>query len=152
VPSSSTFLYQKAYNTYTIEQFISCQSDTEMCYNNTSFIDNVKYPELGLSINYNTYNVLSDYIDEIRSDYCVQVILSDDELEKYIYRPKLLCHDIYGNGELAFIILLTNDICSVKQFTKKKLLMPRKVIMSELCKYLFNSDRNAIIKYNQKNK
>lgn len=145
------YLYQKPYDTYTIDQFIACQSDEEVCYNNLSFIDTVHYPDIGTEMHYNTYNVISDYIDELRDEYSVIVVLSDNELDKYIYRPKLLCHDIYGNGELAFIILSLNDICSTKEFTKNKLLMPRKSVMKEISKYLFNANRMAISKYNNKN-
>ena len=32
------YTYAKPYNTYTLEQFIACQSDTSVCYNNLSFI------------------------------------------------------------------------------------------------------------------
>lgn len=148
----SNYVYQKSYETYTIDQYISCQSESEMCYNNISFIDTIVYPELNEKIDYATHNVLSDYIDELRDEYCVKVVLSDEELERYIYRPKLLCHDIYGNGELAFIILFINDLYSVKQFKKKNLLMPRKEVMALICNYIFNSDRNAINTYNQTNK
>ena len=98
---------------------------------------------------YDTYNALTDYIDEIRNEYCLKVVLNDKQMEKYKYRPKLLCYDIYGNGELAFIILLVNDMSSVKEFTKKSLLMPTKEQMSNLTKYLFNANRSAIQLYNK---
>ena len=110
--------YNKPQNTYTIDQFIQCQSDTNVCYNNLSFIDQRN------SIKYNTYNVLSDYLDEIRENYCLKIKLDKDNMFKYKYRPKLLCYDIYGDGELAFIIMIINDICDVKEFTKDTLLMP----------------------------
>ena len=115
-----SYEYQKPQNTYTIEQYINCQSDTLMCYYNSSFVDKVG------NVTYSSHNVVSDYLDELRSDnYCVLVELSDEQLAKYMYRPKLLCYDIYGNTELHFIILLINDMYSCKQFTKKKLLMPK---------------------------
>lgn len=138
--------YQKPYLTYTLDQFIECQSDTSICYNNLSFIDQYN------GIKYNTYNVLSDYLDELRSDYCLKITLSDDQLMKYKYNPKLLCFDIYGNQELAFIILLINDMCDVKEFTKKTLLMPTKENMANITKHIYNSNKNAIQIYNEKNK
>ena len=140
-----SYEYQKPYNTYTLDQYIACQSDTVTCYNNLSFIDrenNIRFP---------TYNVVSDYLDELREEYCVTVVLTDNELNKYKYRPKLLCHDIYSNGELAFIILLINDMCSVKQFTEQTLLMPKKETMAELTKHLMNANRSAISEYNYVN-
>lgn len=139
------YTYAKPYNTYTLEQFIACQSDTSVCYNNLSFIDKIG------NIEYNTYNVISDYIDEIIKDYCVIVNLTDDQAFKYKYRPKLLCFDVYGNQELYPIILLINDICSVKEFTKSKLYLPTKKNMSLLTTQLFNSNRDSIDTYNSNN-
>lgn len=142
-----SYEYQKPQNTYTLDQYIACQSDTIMCYANSSFIDklgNIKQP---------AYNVVSDYIEELRSDdYCVSVELTDEQLTKYKYRPKLLCYDLYGNGELHFIILLMNDMYSVKQFSKKKLLLPTKDMMKEIASKILNANRDAISFYNKKEK
>lgn len=143
--SNVSYDYQKPNLTYTLDQYIACQSDSTMCYHNLSFVD------IYDNIAYDTYNVLSDYVDTIRDEFCVTVELTDTQLDKYKYRPKLLCFDIYGNGELAFIILLINDMCSVKSFTKKKLYMPTKANMTTLVKYLFNADRSAITTYNKNN-
>ena len=140
------FESQKPQDTYTIDQFIACQSDETICYNNLSFIDQYD------NIKYNTYNVLSDYIDEIRENYCMTIKLNTDQLFKYMYKPKLLCHDIYGNGELAFIIMEINDICNVKEFTKDTLLMPTKDNMNLITSRIFNSDKDDIKIYNEKNK
>lgn len=143
--ASTSYEYQKAYNTYTLDQYIACQSDNITCYNNLSFIDRIN------NIRYATYNVVSDYIDELRDEYCVKVVLTDNELNKYKYRPKLLCHDVYANGELAFIILLINDMCSVKEFTSATLLMPKKDVMTEVTKHLMNANRSSISEYNYQN-
>lgn len=140
-----SYEYQKPTQTYTIDQFISCQSDSNVNYCNLSFIDRVG------RMRYTAANVISDYIDELRDEYCVTVELTDDELNKYSKRPKLLCHRIYGNGELFPIILIINDMWSIKQFTKKKLLMPTKIVMADICKRMLNANRAAIQKYNSIN-
>lgn len=140
-----TYDYQKPEYTYTIDQFISCQSDTDFCYNNLSFIDQID------NIKYNIYNVASDYIDEIIDNYCVDITLTDDELFKYKYRPKLLCYDVYGTEELYYLILIINDICSVKDFTKNKLKLPTKSNISTICKAIMNVNRSDIQKYNADN-
>ena len=137
--------YQKPEKTYTLDQFIACQSDDVFCYNNLSFIDQID------NIKYNVYNVASDYLDEITSAYCVDVELTDDQLTRYKYRPKLLCYDIYGSQELYYLILIINDICSIKDFTKKKLKLPTKINMSELCKEIKNSNNSDIQLYNSLN-
>lgn len=138
--------YKKPHLTYTLDQFIQCQSDNTVCYNTLSFID-----EYG-NIKYNTYNVFSDYLDIIREDYCIKVKLNDEQLAKYKYKPKLLCFDIYSNQELAFIIMIINDMCNVKEFTKSNLLMPTKDNMKNIVKYIYNSNRSDISVYNYKNK
>ena len=143
------YVYQNPEETYTIDQFIACQTDTSINYKNLSFVDKIFYQQLGLNVHFSAYNVVSDYIDELRDEYCVNVVLSDNELVKYIYRPKLLCNKLYGSGELYYIILEINDMYSVKQFTKKSLLMPRKAVMQQLCRYLYNSNYGAINKYNK---
>ena len=143
--SSSIFNTLKPQDTYTIEQFIQCQSDEEINYYNFSYVDQYD------NIKYSTYNILSDYLDELREDYAKTIILDKDQLLKYMYRPKLLCYDIYGNWELAFIILLLNDMCDVKDFTKNKILMLNKEDMSNITKWIYNSNKDAIAIYNEKN-
>lgn len=144
--NSDIYNYQKPQNTYTIDQFIACQSDTSICYNNLSFIDEHD------NIKYNTYNVLSNYIDEIRENYCIPIKLDTDQLFKYKYKPKLLCYDIYGSSEVAFIIMIINDMCDVKDFTKEIILMPTKTNMQLITNRLYNANKNDINIYNEKNK
>ena len=144
------YQYNKPSQTFTIDQFIACQSNTDICYQNLSFVDKAYYSNMNETIKYPGYNVLSDYIDEIREEYCVTVTLTDKDMLKYKYRPKLLCHDIYGNGELFFIILIINDIYSDKQFIKDRLLMPTKDNMKDICKHLYSANYQAINKYNNK--
>lgn len=141
----NSYDYQKPEETYTLDQFIACQSDTVFCYNNTSFIDQID------NIKYNVYNVASDYIDELRHDYCVNVQLSDDQAARYKYRPKLLAYDIYGIQELYFLLLIINDICSIKEFTMKRLRLPMKEDMKDITKNILNSNRKDIIIYNDAN-
>ena len=142
---NTDYNYQKPHNTHTIDQFNSCQSDTVMSYHNLSFVD------IDGGIAYDTYNVFSDYLDEIRDEYCVLITLTDKQLDKYKYRPKLLCWDLYGNTELAFMILLINDMCNIKSFKKRKILMPRKDSMTKLIRLLFNANRSVIQRYNEQN-
>lgn len=140
-----SYNYQKPEKTYTLDQFIACQSDTSFCYNNLSFIDQID------NIKYCAYNVASDYIDEIISNYCVNVELTEEQLSRYKYRPKLLAYDVYGSQEIYYLILILNDICSVKEFTKKKLKLPSRDNMTTICKALFNSNKSDIQIYNADN-
>ena len=145
--SALSYIYNTPTKTYTIDQFIACQSDSTMDYHNFSFKDAIEYKYMNEVIHYSTYNIVSDYLDEIR-ELCLSVELSDEEMNKYIYRPKLLAYDIYENPELGFMILLINDMCSNKQFSKRKLLLPTKVNMKTICQQLYNSNRDALNRYN----
>lgn len=146
--ASLSYEYQKPQNTYTLDQFINCKSDTIMNYNNSSFL----LPFDDGRIMQSTYNVVSDYLDELRdSEYTQTVQLSDEELMKYKYKPKLLAYDLYGNGEAYFIILLINDMSSVKQFTKDKLLLPTQSVMKTICSRILNANREAIAYFNKNN-
>jgi len=139
------YAYQKPENTYTLDQFIACQSDESFCYANTSFIDQID------NIKYCAYNVASDYIDELRDEYCVNVALSENDVIRYKYRPKLLAYDVYGNQELYFLILIINDICSTKDFTMTNLKLPNKENMKNICTAIFNANRKDILLYNDGN-
>ena len=70
------YVYQDPQETYTIEQYIACQSDEVINYKNLSFVDKIHYPELLRDFHYSAYNVVSDYIEEIQKDFCVKVTLT----------------------------------------------------------------------------
>ena len=59
------YVYQDPQETYTLEQYIACQSDEVINYKNLSFVDKIRYPKLLRDFYYSTYNVVSDYNEEI---------------------------------------------------------------------------------------
>ena len=50
------YVYQDPQETYTIEQYIACQSDEVINYKNLSFVDKIHYPELLRDFHYSAYN------------------------------------------------------------------------------------------------
>lgn len=129
--------------TYTVESFIKATS-----------MDNISFEQLSLldrsdDIIMITYNILNDYKDEIDS-LAVTINLSDDEFLKYCYKPRMLSYDIYGDTEMFFIILFVNNICSAKEFNKRKIKMLRKSHMEEVLSLIYNSERYNIIKNRNK--
>ena len=76
--------------TCTIEDFINCYNTKNISYESMSLFQNFEY---GTMISYNIFN---DYIEEL-NDLCVTVTLSEEEYNRYLYRPKLLAYDIYGS-------------------------------------------------------
>lgn len=131
-------------NTTTIAEFISSGSTVSLDYDRFSFLETMNNGTV-VSI----LNVINDYIGELRRA-SVLVHLDETEYRKYVYKPKLLCNDIYGNPELYFIILLMNDMADVKEFNKKNIYMLSKENMSILTSYIFNSEYKAIDFYNSR--
>ena len=131
-------------NTSTIEEFINSGSGITITYYNLSFNDMLSNGTV-----VSVHNVISDYLDELK-DVAVYVSLNQDQQFKYMYKPKLLCSDLYGNPELYFIILLLNDMADVKEFTKPVIRMLSKNSMSELLTLIYNAEKQAISNYNNK--
>ena len=131
-------------NTSTIEEFINSGSGITITYYNLSFNDMLSNGTV-----VSVHNVVSDYLYELK-DAAVYVSLNQDQQFKYMYKPKLLCSDLYGNPELYFIILLLNDMADVKEFTKPVIRMLSKNSMSELLTLIYNAEKQAISNYNNK--
>lgn len=125
--------------TYTIEQFIQMQSTSIINYENLSIKDIDSNGDI-----YPVYNIINDYLEEIL-ELCKIVVIDDDILfNKYTYKPKLLCYDIYGSQELYFIILALNEMCSVKEFNRRKLKLPSRLAMQQLLTFIYNNEKNNI--------
>lgn len=129
--------------TYTVEDFIKITSMDNISFEQLSFLDKSN------DIIMITYNILNDYKDEI-DDLTVTINLTDDEFLKYCYKPRMLSYDIYGDTEMFFIILFVNNICSAKEFNKRKIKMLRKSHMEEILSLIYNSEKYNIIKNRNK--
>lgn len=97
--------------THTLAEFINA-------YNNRSVVpiyESYCYQQQSGNIKYVVKNVLDDYMYELKK-LAINIELTNDEIVKYNYKPKLLSADIYGLTDFYYIILLLNGICDVKQF------------------------------------
>lgn len=129
--------------TYTIEQFINSNSNTTVSYEKLSLIEKMD------TVYTITYNLLNDYKEEL-DDLAITITLSDDELAKYMYKPKLLAYDIYGSTELYFVILFLNNLCNVKEFTNRKIKMLTKENLYNVLSAIYNTESNNIRKNRNK--
>ena len=102
--------------TYTLDDFSAASPSSQLSYYKLCLLE--KDPNH--NIEYDVYNVLSDYLPELKS-MAKSVELTDKEYYTYRYRPKLLADYLYGNGELYFIILWLNDMWNVKDFNSRKI-------------------------------
>lgn len=131
-------------NTTTIEEFIEAGRGTKLAYFDLSFADKLSNGNW-ISV----LNVVNDYMDELRNASPI-VELTVEEQVKYYYKPKLLCSDVYGTPEIYFLILLINDMADVKEFTKPHIKMLRTDHLNEILSSIYNAERAAINKYNNK--
>lgn len=136
---SNTYLPE---NTYTLEEFIKAGRSVTISYDALSFKE-----VLSNGTEISILNVVNDYLDDIKQ-YQVTVLLDDKQYEKYRFKPKLLCHDVYGNPELYYIILLMNSIADVKEFDFKKIKMLNTTAMDTLMSYIYNAEKSQIDRYN----
>lgn len=66
---------------------------------------------------FNINSLITKYIEEIKKKYIQKVALTDEELNKYKFKPKLFCKDMYGTTELWSSLLLINNMISQVDFT-----------------------------------
>ncbi len=129
-------------NTYTLEAFITSGANVSITYDKLSFKE-----RLSNGTEISILNVVNDYLPEIKalSSY---VTLSDAEYQKYKYKPKLLCYDVYGNTEIYFVILLLNGIIDVKEFDMQSFRMLKVDRMNTVLSYIYNAEKTYISSYN----
>jgi len=96
-------------------------------------------------------NILDDYLAELK-ELSVNVNITSEEAEDYMYNPKKLSYKLYKTTELYWVILKINDIADVHEFTldKKKLKLLEPKVMRESLDTIYNANKYAIDSYNYK--
>ena len=92
---------------------------------------------------YSSDNVLYTYLEDIKS-FAIDYTFTEEEYQKYKYRPKLLAYDIYGSTELYFVILAINDTCNIKDFKKRKIRLLYKSDLSDLLNRIMETETNRL--------
>ena len=85
--------------------------------------------------------ILHKYHGALRK-YIIDYELSDGELAKYRYQPKLLCREIYGTPELWADILFINNMTCASEFTKKKIKLYSTLIIDAVSEILMLYDKD----------
>ena len=128
--------------TYTLSDFISSGKMTTVDYDAFSYKDLVSNgTEVAI------LDIVNDYMREIK-EVSVKVKLSTTEYLKYRFKPKLLCRDVYGNGEVYFVIMLLNGRIDVKDFDTQELIMLRVESMNTLMTQIYNAEYKWMQEYN----
>lgn len=96
------------------------------------------------------YNLLDDYVEELES-YLIEVTLTDEEVIKYKYKPKVLAFDAYGRTDYYSFILYFNKLSSVKEFTleSKKIKMMKAGDLSKVLSSILSSEMKTIKAYTE---
>ena len=131
-------------DTTTLEALVTAGRTVTTSYPKFSFLEKCTNGTI-VSI----HNVIWDYIDELK-EISVIVKLSDTEMQRYKYRPKLLCHDIYGSTEIYFVLMALNNIADVTEFDNRNVRMLRKDHMELFISRIYNAESRAIAAYNDK--
>ena len=130
--------------TYTMQQFIAAGKYITISYPKFSYMDLVSN---GTKIA--ILNIVDDYLEELK-EVAVKVKLSELERRKYRCKPKLMCRDIYGNGELYWVILRLNGIIDVKDFDFDILKMVRVEDLNNFMSQIYNAESKWMKDYNSR--
>ncbi len=116
-------------------------SDKHISYKSLSFRNKED------TIIYTVKCVIEDYMYELKQ-MAVTIVLSDDEFAKYKYKPQILAYDIYGATELYPYILMLNNMCNIREFTQKTILLLSKENLISSLSSIYTSEKSSINEYN----
>lgn len=126
--------------TYTLERFVELGTQDDLTYYNFSILRSTN------NITYTDQCILDYYINDMKSSCKKVTEISNEEINKYKYRPDLLAYDVYGSTQLDFIILICNGIIDPKEFDfkKKYLMLPTKEYLNWLMSEIYSSESDWI--------
>lgn len=136
----------KVKDTTTVELLISVgKVGNDPNYNKFSYKTNIKLEDGSTSI-FPLYNVIWDYQEDmIRDAYTTR--LTDNEFQRYKYKPKLLAADLYGNPEVYYIILILNDMMEEGEFDSKIIKLLSRSDMQKYLTSIYNSEYMNLTKH-----
>jgi len=136
----------KVKDTTTVELLISVgKVGNDPNYNKFSYKTNIKLEDGSTSV-FPLYNVIWDYQEDmIRDAYTTR--LTDNEFQRYKYKPKLLAADLYGNPEVYYIILILNDMMEEGEFDSKIIKLLSRSDMQKYLTSIYNSEYMNLTKH-----
>ncbi|MCK9198106.1 MAG: baseplate wedge protein 53 [Bacilli bacterium] len=118
----------------TIDQLVNAGKNVILTYNNLAILEKIQ--DMYLPVD----NIIYTYIDELKK-YIVPIRLTEMELVRYKYKPKLLAFDVYGSTDLYFVIMALNGIIDVRDFNMSIVNMFKKEHMNTLMSYVYNAEK-----------
>ena len=136
----------KVKDTTTVELLISVgKVGNDPNYNKFSYKTNLKLEDGSTSI-FPLYNVIWDYQEDMMKD-AYTTRLTDNEFQRYKYKPKLLAADLYGNPEVYYIILILNDMMEEGEFDSRIIKLLSRSDMQRYLTSIYNSEYMNLSKY-----
>jgi hypothetical protein len=136
----------KVKDTTTVELLISVgKVGNDPNYNKFSYKTNLKLEDGSTSI-FPLYNVIWDYQEDMMKD-AYTTRLTDNEFQRYKYKPKLLAADLYGNPEVYYIILILNDMMEEGEFDSRIIKLLSRSDMQKYLTSIYNSEYMNLSKY-----
>lgn len=133
--------------TKSIEEFIELGSTDEMTYNNFSIMAEIVGQEA--TVQFPENNIIYDYMKELKSK-CVELEFTDEDFIEYRYNPKKFAYRIYGHAELYFVVLALNNMCSFKDFNKRKIKVLYRYDLNDLLNQIYSAESKYISKNRNK--
>lgn len=129
--------------THNYSDFMNAQKQST----NVSYTDFCFRERRGM-VSFVVKNVIRDYIYELKQ-LSNKIELTDEDVEKYKYKPKLMSADLYGTTEYYYIILMLNNMYDQKSFVNiKNLNLLGKKQLQECISEIYSSESANIEKYN----
>ena len=107
------------HNVNKLSRFKEYENDLDFSHNKLQSKSIVSLPQ-SKHIIVNTTSLANNYIYHLRQN-CLDIVLTDEEIEKYRYQPKKFCHDRWDDTELWSLLLKINNMPSYIDFNLKKI-------------------------------
>lgn len=136
----------KVKDTTTVELLISVgKVSNDPNYNKFSYKTQLNLQD-GSKAVFPLYNVIWDYQENMLKD-AFTTQLTDNEFQRYKYKPKLLAEDLYGNPEVYYIILILNDMMEEGEFDSKIIKLLSRDDMQKYLTSIYNSEYMNLSKH-----
>lgn len=126
---------------YTLADYIREGSNSEVSFGNITIVKPEKYNGVLFPIS----DIFMRYRDIIDA-YVIEVKLTTDEREKYLYNPSLLSFDIYKTTELWCLLMFINNAVNFSKFRftdKVKIFDPNQL---DVINRILNNEQSTIDK------
>jgi hypothetical protein len=95
------------------------------------------------SLMINSSSILDRYVDFIKLNSSI-IVFSDNDFRKYKFQPKKLSLVIYQTTELWSLLLKINNMASILEFTKNRILAPSAAVVFNLLNEIIILEKKQI--------